>query len=231
MLSDDFFHVWHGDLLAFPRHILDTCLTWEDRARAAGFRREEDRMRSLASRAALRHLCAGYLGAEPRSLVFAASEGVKPRLGASHLVSGLKFNLSHSGRHVLLAFARDVEVGVDVELIAPIADLRMLIASVTHPDEEASLSAEPDERARLRRFLALWTAKEAVLKAIGTGLGADPRTARFAADGAGWAFQRNTDSALDEPLVVWRADPSPDAVGHVAVLGEAIVPALFRLIA
>ncbi len=188
-------------------------------------------MRSMASRAALRHLCAGYLVAEPRSLVFGAGEDGKPRLDGSHLRSGLTFNLSHSGRHVLLAFARDAEVGVDVEVLAPIPDLGSLITSVTHPDEEASLNAEPDNDARLRRFLALWTAKEAVLKAIGTGLGADPRTARFAPDGPGWAFVCVDNRPPGERLVVMPANPSSDAVGHVAMLGRVIQPALFRLTA
>ena len=80
-------------------------------------------MRSLASRAALRYLCVGYLEAEPRSLVFGAGADGKPRLDGSHLRSGLTFNLSHSGRHILLAFARDVEVGVDVEALTTIPDL------------------------------------------------------------------------------------------------------------
>jgi 4'-phosphopantetheinyl transferase len=69
----------------------------------------------------------------------------------------------------LLAVARAVEVGVDVELLRPLPDALRIARSFFSPAEVDRLAAlRPDEREA--GFLACWTRKEAFVKARGDGL-------------------------------------------------------------
>ena len=82
---------------------------------------------------------------------------------------GLDFNLSHAKNHVLLAFARNQPLGVDLERIDRRLALEDLARRFFAPEEADALDRVPADE-RLPAFLRLWTCKEAVLKAIGAGL-------------------------------------------------------------
>lgn len=75
------------------------------------------------------------------------------------------FSISHSGTKVLVGFSETAEIGVDLEEIKPI-DVSVLM-QYFHPTEKAFLSANAYD---LNHFYAIWTKKEAVLKASGIGL-------------------------------------------------------------
>jgi 4'-phosphopantetheinyl transferase len=79
------------------------------------------------------------------------------------------FNLSHAGDWVLLAFGFGASVGVDVEYVTGFRDLEEVAARVLTGGELAELRALPSE-ARVEPFYRAWTRKEALLKALGTGL-------------------------------------------------------------
>jgi phosphopantetheinyl transferase len=95
-----------------------------------------------------------------------------PNHGKPRLVNdpSISFNLSHSGAHAVVAVARDgVVVGVDVETVRPRTHLARLAARTLTPaqlDAWHGLAADQ----QLEFFLRGWTAKEAYLKAIGTGV-------------------------------------------------------------
>jgi 4'-phosphopantetheinyl transferase len=140
-------------------------LSVDERTRAERFHFARDRARFLRGRAALRHLLAGYAGAEPHALVFAQGAHGKPALPGT----GLEFNFSHSGGCAVLAVTRGRRVGVDVEQIraerATLAVARRFFA----PTEAAAVAAAaPAERALT--FFRCWTRKEAYVKARGEGL-------------------------------------------------------------
>lgn len=93
------------------------------------------------------------------------------------LLPGTPFatSLSHSGSQVAIAIANAQTVGVDIEQLPPRASLRELIALLCTPAEAHALEALP-ETARTPALLALWTRKEALLKAFGVGLRVAPST-------------------------------------------------------
>jgi 4'-phosphopantetheinyl transferase len=88
-----------------------------------------------------------------------------------------QFNLSHSGSGVAVAIA-EAEVGVDIELCRSMPRMQALAETVFHPDERRWLWRQPSAETG---FFRLWTLKEAVLKAAGTGLSYPP--ARFCCEG------------------------------------------------
>lgn len=82
----------------------------------------------------------------------------------------IAFNLSHSIRSVAVALVESTDksaVGVDIECFREMADLESMIEMVCHPDEIQQLDRCSE---RSKGFFTLWTAKEALLKACGSGL-------------------------------------------------------------
>jgi 4'-phosphopantetheinyl transferase len=81
---------------------------------------------------------------------------------------GLFFSLAKTRELAVGLFAFDRDVGVDVELVAPIEAVEMAERFFS-PEELAELRRLEDA-ARLSRFYELWTLREAYLKARGIGL-------------------------------------------------------------
>lgn len=103
------------------------------------------------------------------------------------------FNLSHSNDFVMLAIS-DAPVGCDIERLHK----AILSHHVFHPQELARLLSLPEGDARNHEFLRLWTAKEAFLKAIGTGIDANAATYDLSNggpirldDGSVWAIEHH----------------------------------------
>ena len=114
----------------------------------------------------LRVLLAAYIdAAEPADIRLGIAEYGKP-FAVDY--PALQFNLSHSHGWVAVAVGRNA-VGIDIEQIRPIPDWRNLadglFGNITI-EEIAALPVEEQSLAFLRRF----TAREAYLKATGTGV-------------------------------------------------------------
>ena len=82
-------------------------------------------------------------------------------------VDGVEFSLSHTGSVVLIGLG-DLPLGVDVEKVPDDRTVQQ-VGSSFHPREAAELLGLPAD-ARPGAFARVWVRKEALLKAIGTGL-------------------------------------------------------------
>ena len=137
-------------------------------------------------RAPLLALLATYMDAEPAQLELRDDEHGKPHLfvdGEEH--RGLQFNWSHSGAFALLALARDVTPGADIE--QPREGVKILdIAQRFFAPAEAQALADCADGEREAMFYRLWCAKEAVLKALGRGLAFGLERVAFERQGNGW---------------------------------------------
>ena len=150
-------------------------LSWldqEERSRWQRFRHEGARRRFALCRAALRSILCGRLGCPNQQLAFGASHLGKPYAVVEGKPVPVGFNVSHSSTHGLIAFAAEGRLGVDVEERSPERDLDGLIRSVMGPSERAELALACGNQ-RLHLFYLLWTVKEALIKALGTGLSWD----------------------------------------------------------
>ncbi|MBV1707452.1 MAG: 4'-phosphopantetheinyl transferase superfamily protein [Hyphomicrobiales bacterium] len=147
---------------AIARHA--ALLDHDERQRAGRFLNERHGSRFVVGRGGMRLRLAQYLQKSPGALVFSYGPQGKPMLadaGAPH------FNLAHSDGEAVLAICREQPVGVDVE-----RGHRLDMDIVSRFFSEAEIAAWqllPDA-ARERAFFRAWTAKEAVLKALGVGL-------------------------------------------------------------
>ncbi len=140
-------------------------LSDDERARQRSFVSPELRRRFGAARAGLRTLLGRHLDRDPLSLAFATGEFGKPRLVGDGQVH---FNLSHCEERAVLAIG-NAEIGIDLERERPIEHVE-LAKRYFHPREVAAITASRDEAEQRRAFFLVWTLKEAVVKALGTGL-------------------------------------------------------------
>ena len=165
-------HVWKFDLdgSAYDEHLLSE----DERERAKKFVRPDDQCRFKAAHVSVRQILGRYLNEPPLSLVFGASITGKPFLKAPSRPSCTAFNLAHSAQYGLLALTRDRDVGVDIEIERDLTDLTGIARQIMSPTEFQCFESTAAHLAG-EAFFGLWTRKEALLKAIGTGFSTDPR--------------------------------------------------------
>lgn len=148
---------------AFP---IDNTLVDVEKQRASTFRFEHLREQYTFAHAFKRGVLSHYFPFKKTSeWRFDQTPSGKP-----FIKEGIAFNLSHSARSVVVALIESTDksaVGVDIECFREIADLESMIEMVCHPDEIQQLDRCHD---RSKGFFTLWTTKEALLKAYGSGL-------------------------------------------------------------
>jgi 4'-phosphopantetheinyl transferase len=149
-----------------------TLLSPEERERAARLLRPQDRIWWLEAHYALRRILGRELNIDPRHIKLGATRSGKPYVAEPK--GDLQFNLSHSGADCLIAVAAGRPVGVDIEIGRPMSDLLEVAEQFATPREAKLLRSRSGSELR-GAFLDLWTRKEALLKAAGTGLLVDPR--------------------------------------------------------
>ncbi len=205
-------HLWWGHLPAGEDDALPASLSEEERARWQAFRTPLLRRRYACRRALVRAVLGEALALDPALLRFAAGEHGKPRLDPAQ-AAGLSFNLSHTGDWVLLGVARGGELGVDVETLARRGSLEGVAQRVFCDAELARLGGRAEPAAWEAAFLRGWTRKEALLKALGTGLLRDPREVQVGLDeppaGRPWPLP-------DPALGSWGLDDLDAPPGHAA---------------
>lgn len=167
-------HLWCATVTcaAIPSGEWGALLNPEERAKAERFQTFEKRLEFVHGRGLLRTLLAGYLDCHPSEVNIRTTAAGKPFLESSW--APIEFNLSHARGLVLLAFASQRAVGVDVEAATVLPDSDAL-AGVALSDRERVEYTQLPQNQRSRAFLRCWVAKEASLKACGHGLGTDPR--------------------------------------------------------
>jgi 4'-phosphopantetheinyl transferase len=151
---------------------LRMCLSADESARAARFHFAADRDRFTAARGILRETLARYLAVGPREVEFRYDAHGKPFLRELPDTPGLSFNLSHSRSAALLAITDGRRVGADIEYMRTDLDLERLAADTFTPNEVAAIQSLAGG-ARVKAFFNCWTRKEAIVKALGTGLSTD----------------------------------------------------------
>jgi 4'-phosphopantetheinyl transferase len=145
---------------------LENAVTPEERAKAARFVFPADRRACLAAHWLKRQMLSR---ADPTtdllSWRFDYGPHGKPQIAGR---SDLHFNLSHCHGLVACAVRRDGPVGIDVEFTSRPAPAE-IVAHYFSAAEAAWWRVQPDSE-KTRAFFALWTLKEAFIKATGEGL-------------------------------------------------------------
>jgi 4'-phosphopantetheinyl transferase len=172
-MGTDHVHLWFTELSAQPEQVdrLHGLLDADELERAARFRFDHDRQRFIIGHGLLRHVLSELLNMSPGAIRFARGPHGKPYVQDA----GLHFNFSDTKDAILIAVSEGAELGVDVETMARTVDHMAVGEHYFTPEEVADIRDTPDPK---RRFLELWTRKEAVLKASGVGIMDDLKVLR-----------------------------------------------------
>jgi len=162
-------HVWRAQPSSESYPVCFEQLSNTERDRADRFVFTEDRVRFAVTRAILRTLLGQYLGISPESICLTYGPFGKPVLESQPSETGINFSVSHSGDCTLLAFAVGHAVGVDVEDLIINRDVDQL-AKLILSDERYRKFRCLTETGRKRELLKNWTQREAIDKALGTGV-------------------------------------------------------------
>lgn len=167
-----------------------------ERLRYSAYRTAAARCEYLGTRALARTALAHYSGGPAERLRFGMDRLGRPGLTAPPMPH-LFFSLASTRQLAVGLFAFDHNVGVDVELLAPIE--AMEIAECFFSKEELAGLATLEDAARLSRFYELWTLREAYLKARGVGLTLPLDQMDFRPTPAGSAHARFGAAIRDDP--------------------------------
>lgn len=162
------------DLESDPLHAWPL-LTPDERAYASRFVRRADRVRFAATRAAARRLLAMRIGCCPAEVPLHMTGHGKPFVDDDAQDLPL-FNVAHSGAHSMVAVAdatRVHQLGVDIERCDAATDMQAVLGIAFTREECDAVRAAADP---VSAFYLRWVGKEAVLKAVGTGLAQDLRS-------------------------------------------------------
>ncbi len=164
-------HVWAMPLDLPEAHWqrLSELLNSQETARAKRFYFDRDRRRFIVRRGLLRRTLAAYLEMSPTAVEFTYGERGKPALAATCQPGGLEFNLSDSADMAVLAVGVERPLGVDIEQLRSMPQWQQIATRYFSPTERQALAELPAEL-QTRGFFNAWTRKEALLKAVGTGL-------------------------------------------------------------
>ena len=166
-------HIWLVD----PAAVRDTellnayhqLMTSDEHARWERYRFDKDKHQHRVTRALVRHTLSRYAPhIAPADWRFTCNSHGKPSI-VNSLPEALEFNLSHTQNRVALAVTRMQEIGVDVEKIKPVDQVRGLAAGCFTENENRYIFSDSSDEV-MWRFFKLWTLKEAYIKACGRGL-------------------------------------------------------------
>lgn len=170
-LAEKEIHIWLAALDLPSRRVegLQEKLSIDERMKADCFRFDQDRNRCIASFGILKDILSLYIGIDPASVQISYGSHGKPRLSDASGKDKLHFNLSHSEGSAVYVFARDYEVGVDIERIRDLPEMNKIVEHFFSAREKIAFGELPS-CVRREAFFRCWTRKEAVVKAIGEGL-------------------------------------------------------------
>jgi len=164
-------HIWQRQLVC-ERQVIESLrriLATDELERAQRYRFATNRDEYVIARGTLRTLLGEYLACSPEKIRFTYSQYGRPQLdGTDH--GGLsEFNISHSGNIVVLAFARNRRVGIDIEHVRRDFNTMEIAQRFFSLAEREALRQVPMNQ-RYEAFFTCWTRKEAFIKALGEGL-------------------------------------------------------------
>ena len=123
----------------------------------------------LITRVFCRIVLSSYLKqTDPVKLAIECDDNGKRRVTTNNLSLPLHFNISHSGKMIVMAIACDVVIGVDVENTSREYHSKSIIDNSFSKNEIEHLN-KLNPMYRNNSFFEIWTLKESYIKARGLG--------------------------------------------------------------
>lgn len=162
--------IWQADLnestfLKFSGYC--QVLSKDEKQNTNSFKMDYHRKHYMLSHVILRLLLSQYTGINPELIRILKNKHGKPYIKFYKL----KFNISHSKNKLAIAISSS-EVGIDIEYVNPNFDIYEII-DITLSEAEKLNIKNLAFKLQKKQFYKYWTKKEALLKAVGTGVNID----------------------------------------------------------
>ena len=138
----------------------------EELERANRLVSERHRREFVVAHGMVREVLSRYCGRPPHELKFEKTASGKPFLVDD---ARIRFNLTHSHGRSVIVVGREREVGVDLEMLRPEVDVISLARRFFSSRDQAFIEGS-GQTGWHERFLQTWVVREAVFKALGTGM-------------------------------------------------------------
>lgn len=170
-LSPQHIEVWLCRFLDWYKDIgvLHAFLSDDERQRAERFKVEQKRQQYIITRGCLRQCLSNLTGIAPKDCIFDYLKHGKPVWNKQQQYPDLSFNVSHTHSLALIAISRQHSLGIDIEKIQNLKDPQPLVTRYFSPSEQIAFNRLPVAD-KARAFCAIWTRKEAFIKATGKGI-------------------------------------------------------------
>jgi 4'-phosphopantetheinyl transferase len=197
-------------------------LTDAERVRFSTIATGPEKRSFLAGRALARATVAELVGVEPAEVRLdsrcdrCGAEHGLPRVALPASATDVRVSISRTTAAIAVAVARGMSVGIDVETVdaarfAGIEDVAL------GPRERLEFDLLEDGD-RLQALAEWWTAKEAILKALGDGLRTDPRSIELSTPDPRFEPSLMSPHERLEGLQLQALELEPGIVGTLAVL-------------
>jgi 4'-phosphopantetheinyl transferase len=238
-------HVWCLSVSNFATNLNQywQILNHTEQQQAQKFIQTKHQERFIIIHGILRQLLANYLTIEPTKINFTNNEFGKPYLssiGEEITISTLSssrnpcehegyihFNISHSEDVALLAFSKNLIIGIDVEFKRKNIDAIEIAKRFFTAKEADTIINTSSLELQLECFFNYWTYKEAFVKAIGQGLNYPLN--KFEID------IENLNIHIDDPKynsINWslaKIDPNPNYSAAIAIAGDSRNQRFFKI--
>ena len=163
--------IWYADLSKFNGNpIAPGVLSQEEISKGERFHLQAKRDNYYQAKSITRLLASRYLNIRAGSIAIHATRQGKPYFEGKDRIH---FNTSHSANMFVIAFS-DAPVGVDIELVRELTDLKSVASNVFSLAEHTHFAGlVPAEQSKY--FFKLWCIKESFLKLTGSGLSGEPK--------------------------------------------------------
>lgn len=145
-------------------HEIRRYISYDEHIRAEKFVSDKDRKTYVTCHGILRLILAQYLRLDPLDISFRKGINNKPKLDGNPIY----FNLTHAKEAFAIAVSRDYYVGIDLEQFNKEIEIHSISRNFFSKREYEFIFQS--ETGTIQRFFLLWTRKEALLKALGTGI-------------------------------------------------------------
>ncbi len=141
-----------------------------DQKKITSYYHYKDRLISFSSHLLQKFYLPYVTNCDRDSLVIDYTTHFKPYISSPKEIAGkFNFNISHCYNHVVLAICQgsDYAIGVDIERIDSKIDINDMAPIVFSESERKLINKQATN------FFKLWTKKESLIKALGTGFATD----------------------------------------------------------
>ena len=163
-LQNNQIHLWHLPFKKNADQYWNLC-SKEEQARAKRYLRPLQGEQFIFFRSAIRTILATYLKKSATELVFKTTTDGKP-----YLLENLTFNLSHCEQTAVLAVAKNIELGIDIEKINLSKQWQGIAEKMFTLEQCQNLLIPMPDCEKATLFTTYWTELEALQKCLGTGL-------------------------------------------------------------